>query len=90
MPRRVGVVRTRNVNLERRLCSLQRAVSGAATALVERDALLLRLYDQGYEQRELADLLNREVTKAGGTPLSEDAVQKAIRKQTQRDTAVAS
>ena len=64
----------------RRLCSLQRRVTIGKLADIQRIELMAALYDHGVSQVEIADTLNQASLLAGGTEVSVDAVQKAIRR----------
>lgn len=75
---------------ERRLEALQRQISQANTILLaERNSLLVRMSRNGYLHRDLSARLSRAATAVGDSPLTEDAVQKAIRRTLERSTPTA-
>lgn len=80
MPRRPTVEFDRHKQGETLLRRSQREVLSARKALTVRDSMLKVLYDRGYTQRQLLDILNDEARKMGEGPMSEDAVQKAIKR----------
>lgn len=90
MPRRPGITIKESPSAERRLVADQRVLSEllaqVSTARRRRDQRLLTMWrDQGYEHRRLAELLSVGAAEAGGRPLSEDAVQKAVQKAIHRE-----
>lgn len=84
MPRRPTVEFDRHKQGETLLRRSQREVLAAKKALTVRDSMLKVLYERGYTQRQLLDLLNDEARRAGEPLLSEDAVQKAVKRLEQR------
>ena len=84
MPRRPGVDQPRvSRREERALIDEQRQITAAQlrakNLLARRDARAARMFhDLHYSQRLLAELLTVGATNAGGDPLTEDAVQKAL------------
>lgn len=69
---------------ERRLVALARTAARAEVelteAMVARNRALIELREQGYTLRRLTALVNYGATQAVRQPMTEDAVQKAIRR----------
>lgn len=65
---------------ERKLVALQKDVSRGNLAVIERNALLMEMFESGSRQRDLVALLNHGVAAVGDTPVTEGAVHKAIRR----------
>lgn len=80
MPRRANNAKSVHRPGEQFLRRAQRQVIAGQHALIDRDTMLAAMYDRGYEQPELLQLLNDECERAGVPLLTDDAVQKAIRK----------
>lgn len=71
---------------ERRVTALQRRISIVPHLLAERNQLLDELNAAGVTQASLAERLSKAASSVAGSPLTEDAVQKAIRQH--RETTV--
>lgn len=67
-------------NIERQLAALQRRVSQANVALRQRNALMVKMKDEGWTLRQMTAVLNHAAVAEGDSPMTEDTVQKAIRR----------
>lgn len=65
--------------LEDRLYEAQARIVDGQKALEDRNELLERMRGGGYTLRYLTGILNQAAVDGGGEPVTEDAVQKAVR-----------
>lgn len=66
------------------LARMQEAIVAGRSAAERRNGRLVELSKGGATQRELAEALSTGSVKAGGEPLTERAVQKAISRHIER------
>lgn len=67
-------------DVEKELALLQRTVSRGAIAVRRRNALLCGMKERGYTLRDLTAILNHAAVTEGDAAMTEDTVQKAIRR----------
>ena len=74
---------------ERTLDKLTRRVVQGEAAFDERRAVIMRLWEGGMTQRELAERMTRASRIVGGPEISENAVFKLIRREKAKQESVA-
>jgi hypothetical protein len=72
---------------ERKLVALQRDVSRGNLAVIERNRLLMVMFEAGHSQPELTALLNAGASDVGDRPMTDGAVQKAIVRLRRKEVA---
>jgi hypothetical protein len=72
-------------SLEEALYDAQADVVRAADGLRTRNTLLVDMRNRGYSLRQMTGILNAAAADLGGEPVTEDAVQKAIRRTREGD-----
>lgn len=75
-----AMIRKPSTDEERTLVALQKDVSRGNLAVIQRNALLLDMFQAGYRQNQLTDLLNGATEATGDLPLTQGAVHKAIKR----------
>lgn len=69
-----------NTKDEQRLAELEATYVAGQQALVERNRLVVRMVEDGYRQADIFRRLNEVRVKAGGRPITRDAVFMLVRR----------